>query len=230
MAAQTDEARLVGNDFLDLIAHELRQPLTAAMGSLATVMGRGTSLKLNDEQRALLLDITARNLEQLAALIDSLRVFNDADQGILHVALEPVPVVSLFHDCAEDFPQERTNRVLRLECPEELEVRVDKMLFKQVITHLVANAMKFSPPGSTVTLEAIARNGDVVITVRDEGPGFPARDSERIFEKSVRLVRGARGLGLGLYVARAIVDAHNGHVEATSEVGRGASFEVSIPA
>jgi signal transduction histidine kinase len=215
---------------LDLIAHELSQPLTAAQGSLAVVMRRSEEEKLDPADRDLLMRIVARNLDQLAALIGSLNLFNQADQGNLELVLEAVSVQELFEDCAEDFPTERTQHHLKIDCPAGLQIQVDVPLFKQVITNLVANAIKFSPKGSTVTLSARGGGEDVVITVKDEGTGFPVRDNERIFEKAVRLDRGARGLGLGLYVARAIVDAHKGHVTATSREGEGAILELSIPA
>jgi signal transduction histidine kinase len=176
------------------------------------------------------LGIAARNLDQLAALIDSLRVFSEAEQGTLEVSLERVSVKRLFDECAEDYPEARTNRKLKTECPPGLHIQVDQTLFKQVITNLVANALKFSPRGSLVTLSAMDQANGVLIVVRDEGPGVPWLEKERIFEKSVRLDHGASGLGLGLYVARAIVKAHRGQVRASSGEGRGATFEVSIPA
>lgn len=109
-------------------------------------------------------------------------------------------------------------------------VHVDRTLFKQVITNLVANAIKFSPPDSTIVLGAKARRGMVLITISNDGAGFPAKEGERIFQKSVRLNLGASGLGMGLYVARAIVEAHHGHVSAKSQEGHGATFEVALPA
>ncbi len=217
-------------DFLDLIAHELRQPLTAAQGSLATVLARSDDPRLDDQTKHFLLKIAARNMDQLAALLDSLRVFSQADEGTLDVVVEPVSVARLFADCSEDFPDERTNRRLKTECPMGLHVRVDRTLFRQVIANLVANAIKFSPAGASIVLSAESRADEVMIRVENEGPGFPAKDGERIFQKSVRLDSGASGLGMGLYVARAIVDAHQGHVVATSEEGRSAVFEVAIPA
>lgn len=215
-------------DFLDLISHELRQPLTAARGSVATILDR--SLELAPDQHRLLLEIASRNLDQLSALLDSLRVFSEADRGTLAVRVSSVSVEQLFEDCAQDFPEARTRRRLVTECPPGLGIAVDRTLFKQVLTNLVANAIKFSPPGSLITLSAASHAHRIVIEVRDEGRGFPAKQKERIFDRSVRLDRGASGLGLGLYVARAIVDAHQGHLSASSEHGHGAVFEVAIPA
>lgn len=228
MNSSLDQNPLARVDFLDLISHELSQPLTAAQGSIATILDR--SLELSPEQRGLLLEIATRNLDQLSDLLDSLRVFSQADRGELVVRVLSVPIEELFAHCVQDFPEPRTRRHIVTECPPGLEIRVDKTLFKQVITNLVANAIKFSPPGSTITLSAAARDRETVITVKDEGDGFPLKEAERIFEKSVRLDHDASGLGLGLYVARAIVEAHRGHVTASTERGQGARFEVAVPA
>ena len=217
-------------DFLELIAHELRQPLTAARGSLSMLLDPEREPRLEPEHRELLLGAIARNLDQLAALLQSLRVFSEADRGELEVVVGPTPVADLFRECAEDYPESRTRRRLRIESPTDLEIRVDRTLFKQVIANLVGNAIKFSPAGSLVTLSAQRGEGEVRIAVTDTGSGFPTEEKERIFERSVRLVHGASGLGLGLYVARAIVNAHQGSLNATSVVGRGSTFEVSIPA
>ncbi|HJR44473.1 MAG TPA: HAMP domain-containing sensor histidine kinase [Actinomycetota bacterium] len=228
MKTNPQESPLARVDFLDLISHELRQPLTAARGSLATVMDKFADLAPPDRQ--LLLDIAARNLDQLSALLDSLRIFSDADRGVLEVNVEPVSVDSLFADSAQDFPEERTRRQLETHCPPGLTIEVDKTLFKQVITNIVANAIKFSPAGSVITLSAFLRDDDVLILIKDQGLGLPEHETDRIFEKSVRLDHGASGLGLGLYVARAIVNAHHGRVIARSEHGQGSTFEVAIPA
>jgi signal transduction histidine kinase len=230
MAVAREASPVDGVDFLDLIAHELRQPLTAARGSVATIQARRGNPDFDAATEHLLLEVAARNLDQLAALLDSLRVFSEADRGDLDIVVSSVYMQRLFDDCSEDFPQERTRRRLKTKCPRDLVVQVDRTLFKQVITNLVANAIKFSPPGSTVLLTAKAKRGKVLIKVENEGAGFPAAEGERIFQKSVRLNLGASGLGMGLYVARAIVEAHHGHVSATSEEGHGATFEVALPA
>lgn len=227
---QPPEHPLARVDFLDLIAHELRQPLTAARGSLLTILDRRNDPGLDEKTVEVLLEVALRNMDQLAALLHSLRVFSQADQGSLEVVVEPVSVERLFEDCAQDFPDSRTNRRLETTCSPGLHVRVDRTLFKQVITNLVANAVKFSPPGSVITLSAVAQGEETLITVENDGIGFPAQDRERIFEKSVRLDSGASGLGMGLYVARAIVNAHNGHLTGKSEQGRGAKFHVAVPA
>jgi signal transduction histidine kinase len=217
-----------GPDFLNLVSHELAQPLTAARGATGVLIHRPD---IDPEDAALLLGVIQRNLEQLSALLDSLRVFSEASAGPLEIHRDPVLVESLFRETKEDFADERTRRVLITNCPSDLRISVDMMMFRQVLTNLVANAVKFSPVDSIINLEARVEGDEVIVTVHNKsGHGFAAFESERIFEKSVRLHKEMRGLGLGLFVARAIVDAHEGHISAESTNGGGATFEVAIPA
>ncbi|MEA2462196.1 MAG: two-component system, OmpR family, sensor histidine kinase KdpD [Actinomycetota bacterium] len=215
-------------DFLDLVGHELKQPLTAARGCLGLLLERGD--RIDEPTRISLLETSIRNLDQLSALIGSLRLFSDTDQGRLHPTVKLVSVEELFNDAVEDFPDARTERKLIADCAPGLQIRVDQDLFKQVLANLLSNAVKFGPPGSVITLEAHSSNGDVIITVKDEGDGFAEKDNERMFDKSVQLTKGGKGLGLGLFVAREIVEAHRGQISAASESGEGAAFAVSIPA
>jgi signal transduction histidine kinase len=109
-------------------------------------------------------------------------------------------------------------------------VDVDLTLFRQVLANLIANALKFGTRGSVIRVGAKRRKSDVIFTVRNDGEGFSDEDAAKIFDRSVRLERGRRGLGLGLYVSKAIVRAHAGRIWSKSRLGGGASFFVSIPA
>jgi two-component system, OmpR family, sensor histidine kinase KdpD len=217
-----------GTDFLSLIAHELRQPLTAAIGS-ASILSGESAPALDIKMSNLLLEIIVRNLDQLSSLIESLRVFSDAEQGGLQVRPRLVAVDDLFREATEDFDVLRTKRKLRTHSPGGLVACVDLTVFRQVISNLVANAIKFSSDGSTIDISAKVHGSSLMISVRNEGEGFPASERERIFKKSVRLDRKARGLGLGLFVARAIVEAHGGRLVASSVPGSWAQFDALVP-
>ena len=221
---------VVAPDFLSLMAHELAQPLTAALGSVQTIKARTASGDLDEDSHAKLVDIATRNLEQLQALLDSLRVFSEAEAGILEVDRTTVSVEDLFREAQENFGSPWSGTTISCRCDPGLEVKVELMLFRQVLANLVANAYKFSPGGSSISLEAHGTDEDTVLfTVSDQGPGFPPDESERIFERSVRLQAGKRGLGLGLFVAMAIVVAHGGRIWAEN-IDEGAKFSVVVPA
>jgi signal transduction histidine kinase len=220
----------VAPSFLSVMSHELAQPLTAALGAAYTLKARTASGQLDDATREMLFDTAIRNLEQLQALLDSLQVFSEAEAGKLKVETATVWVEELFADAEEDFgtPSSRT-RVL-FDSEPGLQVQVELMLFRQVLSNLISNAAKFSPNGSLISVEAHKHEGDVIVfTVSDEGGGFPADEAERIFGKSVRLQPGKKGLGVGLFVAKAIVEAHGGRIWAEN-THKGARFSVAIPA
>jgi two-component system sensor histidine kinase KdpD len=215
--------------FLSVMAHELSQPLTAALGSAAALRERSASEKLDDTKRDQLLETAIRNLEQLQALLDSLRVFSEAEAGSLKVATTEVRVEDLFRDAEEDFGDPSSGTRIALTSEPGLQVRVDLMLFRQVLSNIISNAAKFSPTGSLISVEAHGNKDRVVFTVTDEGGGFPPEEAERIFGKSVRLRPGKKGLGVGLFVAKAIIQAHGGDIWAENTNG-GARFSFTIPA
>jgi two-component system, OmpR family, sensor histidine kinase KdpD len=215
--------------FLSVMAHELTQPLAAALGSVSTVMQRIASGELDDDKRDKLLETTIRNLEQLQALLDSLRVFSEAETGTLKIETTPLWIEDIFRDAQEDFGAPASGTRIELTCEPGLQVQVDLMLFRQVLVNIINNAAKFSPEGSTVSVEAHRDEDRVLISVSDEGGGFPPEEADRIFGKSVRLQPGKKGLGVGLFVAKAIVQAHGGTIWAEN-TDRGARFSFTIPA
>jgi two-component system sensor histidine kinase KdpD len=110
-------------------------------------------------------------------------------------------------------------------------VYLDELLFHQVLTNLLENAARYSPPGSQIKLSASHRNGSVLLELMDTGPGFPPQDEERIFEK---FYRGAQeqtrsGTGLGLAICRGIVELHGGTIRASNRPGGGAVFHIELP-
>jgi signal transduction histidine kinase len=229
MSAQPDDVS-VAPSFLSVMGHELAQPLTAALGSVYTLKGRNASGELDDITRQQLLDTAIRNLEQLQALLDSLRVFSEAETGNLRVDTSMVSVRELFAEAEQDFGTPSSRTRVSFSCAPGLRVPVEVMLFRQVLSNLISNAEKFSPNGSSISIEAHQHDADVIVfTVTDEGEGFPPDESERIFGRSVRLQPGKKGLGVGLFVAKAIVEAHGGRIWAEN-MSKGARFSVAIPA
>jgi two-component system, OmpR family, sensor histidine kinase KdpD len=214
--------------FVGLMTHELAQPLAVALGSTYTLKERSVE-ELDEVTRELLCDTAIRNLEQLQSLLDNLRVFTDAEAGILMVETRPEWIEDLFRDAENDFGALWPRARISFVGEPGLQVNVDVTLFRQVLFNLINNAVKFSPKGSSICVEAFkGRDDEVLITVTDEGEGFPPDQAERIFERSVRLQAGVKGMGVGLFVARTIVEAHGGRIWAENR-NPGARFSVAIP-
>lgn len=217
-------------DFLSLVSHELAQPLTAARGSLELLSRDAATTQLDEDHRKLLMAVMNRNLAQLQALLDSIRSFSEVESGKISIdEVRPVPLSELFLDAVADFGEPLSGNTVSVLCDDDLIVAVDLTLFRQVLTNLIGNALKFGAPGSVIELSAVGHPDEIVLTVHNEGEGFPQKDARRIFDQSVRLQPGKRGLGLGLYVSKAIVDAHEGRIWCDSSPAGGTSFFVSIP-
>jgi two-component system, OmpR family, sensor kinase len=149
------------------------------------------------------------------------------------VAREPVDLAALARDLVGDARALAPDRPIALDAAGATEVVGDEMRLRQVLTNLLANARVHTPPGTPVGVRVAAVGEDVALEVRDEGPGIPPEDLDRIFERFFRAdpsrARASGGNGLGLSIVAAIVAAHGGRVEAESAVGRGATFRILLP-
>jgi signal transduction histidine kinase len=114
-------------------------------------------------------------------------------------------------------------------CPGPLWGSFDHDRVLQVLSNLIGNAIKFTPPGATITLTAEQRDREVTISVSDNGPGISESDQAKLFQRFSSLQRGESGLGLGLFIAKSIVEAHGGHIHVQSTVGHGTTFLFSLP-
>ena len=157
---------------------------------------------------------------------------SEAETGTMRLALEPVPVSDVARDTIDLYEDAAENRGITLSSavPEGLLVRADRQRLRQVLANLVDNGLKYTPEGGRVTIGAERTAGEIAITVTDTGSGIDPNDLPRIWD---RLYRGdpdhEHSLGLGLSLVRAIVSAHGGQVDVSSDVGRGSTFRVRLP-
>ncbi len=206
------------------IAHELRTPLSIIQGNVEGMID-GVYAR-SDAQLAPLLEQT----KVMARLLDDLRTLSVAEARELKLYREWVPPASIVNEVAAAFRPRAEERGIDLviEAPPLPEIDVDPMRIRQVVDNLVANALRYAPPGGWVKI-AVARSGETTsFSVSDNGPGIAPEQLEHIFDRFVKAADSG-GSGLGLAIAKSLVEAHGGTITAGSPAGGGALFRVELP-
>lgn len=224
LRATTEELR---SSLLSSVSHDLRTPIGTVLGAATTLLDGGAALDgaVRNELAATVRDEAARLARLVSNLLDMTRV----ESGALNVKREWVPVEELVGAVMTRLEAHLEGREVRIAVPRELSICVDPVLFEQVLWNLLENAVKHTPEGTPIELWASGGEREVSIEIADRGPGIAAAILPRIFEKFVRASAGEGGVGLGLAIARGIVQAHGGMIAASARDGGGAVFRVSVP-
>ena len=218
-------------DFISMVSHELRSPLAAVIGAARTLQDRWE--RLSEEQRHAFLALIADETSRLAALVGDVLDTSRIEAGSFSYRFGDVDLRRLVGDSvdAAGYAQQEVRIVAEID-GELPAIRGDRERLRQVLGNLIDNAVKYSPHGGEVRVHAAAENGSVRIAVSDSGPGIPAEQQARIFEKFGRAdVPGLSkpGTGLGLFISREIVVAHGGSLEVRSAPDEGATFTLTLP-
>lgn len=226
------EASRARDEVLAVVSHDLRSPLsTVSMG--ASMLRR--SLSASGAERASDLDLVLRierACKSMNRLIEDLLDASRLDGGTFVVVPRATAAGDLVHEAVEAAAVAASSRRVSVSVGEVERFRVmaDRSRVLQLFSNLVGNAMKFTPPGGEVVVSAERVGESGRFTVRDDGRGIPREHLPRLFD---RYWKGGGdnpgGHGLGLYIARGIVEAHRGRIEVQSEVGRGTSFAITLP-
>jgi PAS domain S-box-containing protein len=214
-------------DLSRTIAHDLRTPLNVILAQ-AKLLGRRAETQDALRQRA---DAISRSAQHMAALLGDLVESALLEAGKLRLDLAPVDVVALAHDLRRRLAAAYGDRI-RVEAPPLLPpVVADAARLERILSNLLTNALKYSAPEREVTLRVADGVEELCIAVEDLGPGIAQEDLPRLFERWFRAAATQRleGMGLGLYTTRMLVEAHGGHVEVSSEAGKGSVFRVRLP-
>ncbi|WP_372789015.1 ATP-binding protein [Paraconexibacter sp.] len=216
--------------FVSTVSHELRTPLTSIMGFADELTEEAGTL--SESQREAV-EVIVRNAGHLEAIINDLLLLSSLESGRVQLTRDALDVGALATElCRELEPQARERGItLRTELGPRLAVRGDRQRLRQALANLVNNAIKFSPGDAEVVVRATRSAEDVVIAVRDSGPGIPETEHAQLGHRFFRAstATGVSGTGLGLAITREIVERHHGRLEIESELGRGSTFRLVLP-
>ena len=230
-SARLRELDALKNEFVGVVAHDLRSPMTVIVGYVDTVLSHWDDM--DDAMKRELLAVASRNTKRLSGLVEDVLQVARMESGDFPYEIAPFDLGALVRRTAEEMNTARADRPVRAEVPDGLPPAFgDEDRQWRVLTNLVSNAQKFSPPDVPVVVTVTAGETHLEVAVTDRGPGIPEADVPRLFGKFSRLAAaptGEKGTGLGLYICKALVEAQGGTIGVESRVGRGTTMRYSVP-
>ena len=222
---------------LDNVSHDLRTPLARLRGSAEMALAAPPDPRRDREALA----DCVEEVDRVLVMLDTLMDISEAESGALQLRREPTRLAEVVGRAVDLYRDVAEAKGVALAAPEDAQapddrardviVDADRTRLEQVAANLIDNAVKYTPPGGRVEVTLSREHGRAVLRVSDTGPGIPPGEVPRIWERLFRgdASRTERGLGLGLSLVKAIVEAHGGSVDVSSTVGSGSTFIVSLP-
>lgn len=222
----------VRRDFISNVSHELRTPLASLKALTETV--QETALEDPPAARRFLAQMTVE-IDNLTQIVQELLELSRIESGRVPLERKLIAPKALLQPAVERMriQAERSRLEMSVDCPDDLPpVNVDPGRMEQVLVNLIHNAIKFTRPGGSIHIRAWLQENDVILSIADSGIGIAEEDLQRIFERFYKAdrARSGGGTGLGLSIARHMVESHGGRIWAESELGKGSTFFISIPA
>ncbi len=214
-----------------MISHELKTPVALIKGYVGTLRREDVSW-----DRAVVQDSLAVIEEEADRLTDMIENLLDASRleaGVLKINLSDVSLVNIIQRIAERFRTQSDRHTIIVDLPSDFPViMADEDRISQVLSNLFSNAIKYSPDGGEIRISGMMRLDQVIVCVSDQGPGVAPEDIPFIFDRfyrSTKATRTTKGAGLGLYLARAVIEAHGGRIWVDPKPGDGARICFSLP-
>lgn len=226
------EAEQLKADFVATVSHELRTPLTPLKGFLSTLLSGNA--EGSHEARREYYEIMMKQVSRLERLITDLLEVSRIESGKVPVEAHTVDLIALVSEQITEFESHEGDGRVVLHAPtSQVLVHADPFRVGQVVSNLVSNAVKYSPDESRVEVTLSTAGNQAIVAVRDEGDGIPASEQERVFDRFHRveggLTRRTGGTGLGLYIAKRLVEAMSGRLWLVSRPEEGSTFSFSLP-
>ena len=233
MVTKVQESMQSQKDFVANVTHEFKTPLTSIQG-FAQALLDGAIVKKTDKQRAA--NIILGETERLNFLVNDLLTLSKLDAGTIVMEKVPVDINQLIRNTLEKLQFQINSAGIMVEnkLTESLVVPVDAERISQVLNNLIDNAIKFSPKGKSIIISSSIEGRNAIFSVSDSGPGIAEDDQRRIFERFYQTDKSrkggqGRGVGLGLSIAKQIVNAHGGNISVKSYLDQGSTFMVKLP-
>jgi signal transduction histidine kinase len=228
------EADKLKDEFVALISHDLRTPLTSIIGYVELVLDEDVDPPLDDERRTYL-RVVARSSERLLRLVDDLLFVARLQAGRLVLETAPLDLAEATSQAVDEARPHAELKGLAITFLGDtgVQVEADRGRIFQLLDNLISNAIKFTPEGGRVDVRVLRTADGAVLEVTDTGIGLAPGESEQVFERFFRSERASNrqipGTGLGLFIARAIAEAHGGTISASSPHGEGTTFRIELP-
>jgi len=219
-------------DFIDIASHELRHPITIMKGYAIALETLDEQLDMETKRNAL--QAIDQAADRLNRLVGELLNISRIEKGRFSILKEEVPLRPLIQQAVSEMHSRAGEERFNLEIAPELgTLRVDPVKLAQLLVILLDNAVKFSPPESPIDIEASVYDGDLLVSVKDRGSGIPMTETRKVFERFYQLEdalhHSSQGIGLGLYIAKKIVEAHGGEIWCELREGGGSVFSFILP-
>ncbi len=225
LKAETETLR---NTLLSSVSHDLRTPLAAITGAASTLLQKDVTFETSERQELLM--TIYEEAEHLNQIIRNVLDMTRLEAGAIKVKKEWQPVEEIVVAALNRLSERLRDRPVKTSLPDDLPmISFDPLLIEQVLMNLLDNSIKYTPPETPIDLSASSHGEEIVFEIADRGPGIPPGEEEKIFEKFVRGSATGGGIGLGLTICRAIIEAHGGRIWAENREGGGAVFRFSIP-
>jgi PAS domain S-box-containing protein len=219
------------NDFIAMVSHELKTPLTSTKGYIQILAVR--LKQLEDDFIMNMLEKTNNQVTKMTSIITGFLSISRLESGKIHIDRQVFDLAILMKEAEEESSTTILSHKIVFEPIETIFVNADRDKIGHVIYNLISNAVKYSPPASTINVACFTANGSANISVKDQGMGIKSDDISKIFERYYRVegshMYSTSGFGIGLYLCAEIIRHHHGRIWAESEFGKGSKFTLSLP-